>query len=147
MIANPSPAGLAALSTCARPYKVSIGAGLYLEVMPSGSKRWRLKYRFAGRENKLSFGAFPAVSLKQPCQARKAQIKAGIDPGAVRKAERAEPQAQKTKANDFRLALSTQGALSIEAQRQSLRRTPEQTVALRAFLAATLEKPCDGSDG
>ena len=30
-----------------KAYKLAAGAGLYLEVMPTGSKYWRLKYRIA----------------------------------------------------------------------------------------------------
>jgi len=32
-------------------YKLSDSGGLYLQVVPSGSKLWRLKYRFHGAEN------------------------------------------------------------------------------------------------
>jgi hypothetical protein len=39
------------------------GGGLYLAVQPSGSKLWRLKYRYGGMESVLSFGAHPATSL------------------------------------------------------------------------------------
>ncbi len=40
------------------------GKGLYVEVTARGSKRWRLKYRFGGREKLLSLGLYPDVSLK-----------------------------------------------------------------------------------
>ena len=47
-----------------KPYKLADGGGLYLEVMPSGGKLWRMKFRQAdGKENRLAFGAFPDVSL------------------------------------------------------------------------------------
>ncbi|WP_338113692.1 Arm DNA-binding domain-containing protein [Thiococcus pfennigii] len=38
--------------------------GLYLEVSPSGGKWWRLKYRFQGKEKRLSLGVYPDVGLK-----------------------------------------------------------------------------------
>ena len=41
------------------------GQGLYLLVKPNGSKLWYLKYRYAGKEKKLAFGAYPTVSLAQ----------------------------------------------------------------------------------
>ena len=40
------------------------GGGLYLEVAPSGGKWWHLKYRYDGKEKRLSFGTYPDVSLK-----------------------------------------------------------------------------------
>jgi len=46
-----------------RPYELTDGSGLHLLVMPSGSKLWRFRYRFAGNQLMLSFGAFPEVSL------------------------------------------------------------------------------------
>ncbi len=48
-----------------KPCKLSDGNGLYLEIRPNGSKYWRLKYRFAGKEIRLSFGIYPEVSLKE----------------------------------------------------------------------------------
>jgi integrase len=39
------------------------GGGLFLYVAPTGGKLWRLKCRFGGREQLLSFGGYPAVSL------------------------------------------------------------------------------------
>lgn len=35
------------------PYKLFDGGGLFLEVMPNGSKLWRLKYRFLGKEKRI----------------------------------------------------------------------------------------------
>ncbi|MDR2011981.1 MAG: Arm DNA-binding domain-containing protein [Rhodanobacter sp.] len=74
-----------------KPYKLADGHGLYLEVMPTGAKLWRLKFRHAGKENRLSFGAFPEVSLKE-ARERRAEARAlllrGVDPAAQRKAEK-----------------------------------------------------------
>ena len=39
-----------------KPYKIADGAGhVLLEVMPNGSKYWRFKYRFGGKENVSRF--------------------------------------------------------------------------------------------
>jgi integrase len=46
-----------------KPYKLSDGSGLHLLVQSSGSKLWRFRYHFAGKENMLAFGSFPEVSL------------------------------------------------------------------------------------
>lgn len=48
-----------------RPYKLSDGLGLYLEVMPSGAKYWKFQYRFGGKRPRLSFGVFPEVTLNE----------------------------------------------------------------------------------
>ncbi len=45
-----------------KPYKLSDSGGLYLEVMPSGSKYWRLKYRFAKKEKRLAIGTYPSTA-------------------------------------------------------------------------------------
>ena len=77
-------------------YKVSDSGGLYIEVTRTGSRLWRLKYRFEGREKRLSFGAYPAVSLSDAREAResaKAMLAKGIDPGAAKQAEKAARRA------------------------------------------------------
>ena len=42
--------------------KLFDGGGLYLEVAPGGGKWWRLKYRFGGKEKRLSLGCIPMSS-------------------------------------------------------------------------------------
>ena len=74
-----------------KTFKLFDGGGLYLEVNPSGGKWWRWKYRFAGKEKRLSFGVYPDVSLKFAREKRDAarqQFAAGTDPAEARKAER-----------------------------------------------------------
>lgn len=65
--------------------------GLYLEVSPSGSKWWRLKYRYNGKEKRLALGVFPRVTIKEARAARddaRRMLDKGNDPGVVRKAEK-----------------------------------------------------------
>jgi integrase len=62
--------------------------GMYLQISPSGSKRWFLKYRIAGKEKQLALGSYPTVSLKQARLARdaaKLQKSEGTDPVQARK--------------------------------------------------------------
>jgi len=40
-----------------KSYKLADGQGMYLEVMPNGSKYWRLKYRIDGKEKRMALGA------------------------------------------------------------------------------------------
>lgn len=39
-----------------KSYKLADGQGMYLEVMPNGSKYWRLKYRVDGKERRVALG-------------------------------------------------------------------------------------------
>jgi hypothetical protein len=75
-----------------RPYRLFDGGGLYLEIAPSGGKWWRFKYRFAGKEKRLSFGVYPDVALKEARDKRDVNRKLlanGVDPGESRKAQQA----------------------------------------------------------
>ena len=40
------------------------GRGLYLEIGQTGTRWWRFKYRFGGKEKRISLGVFPDISLK-----------------------------------------------------------------------------------
>lgn len=80
-----------------KAFKLSDGGGMYLEVMPIGSKLWRLKYRFGGKEKRLSLGAYPEVSLKD-ARAKRAELRrqldSGKDPSVVRRVAQAEATAR-----------------------------------------------------
>ncbi len=80
------------------------GGGLYIEISPNGGKWWRLKYRFAGKEKRLSLGVYPAVPLAghkdkdtgqwvKGARDRREEVKRllanGIDPSEHRKAHKA----------------------------------------------------------
>jgi integrase len=75
-----------------KPFKKSDGGGLYLHVTPTGSKLWRMAYRFAGKQRTLAFGKYPAVSLSDARAKRddaKRLIASGSDPSHKVKAEKA----------------------------------------------------------
>lgn len=46
-----------------KAYKLADGAGLYLEVVPSGSRYWRMKYRFNGKEKRMAFESIQQCPL------------------------------------------------------------------------------------
>lgn len=74
-----------------KPVTLFDGGGLFLMVTPTGGKLWRFKYRFDGKEKKLAFGSYPEISLLDARKRRdeaRSQIAHGIDPGAVRKAQK-----------------------------------------------------------
>lgn len=66
-----------------RAYKLADSEGLFLLVQPNGTKLWRMKYRFAGKEKLLSFGAYPALGIaaaRDKRKAAKALLAEGKDP-------------------------------------------------------------------
>jgi len=68
--------------------KLSDGGGLQLWVVPTGSKLWKIAYRYGGKQLKLSLGAYPAVGLKDAREQREAAkrlLAAGVDPGQQKK--------------------------------------------------------------
>ena len=75
----------------AKAVKLSDERGLYLEVSPAGGKWWRLKYRFNGKEKRISLGVYPDVSLKDARDRRDAARKLvadGVDPSENRKSQK-----------------------------------------------------------
>jgi len=73
------------------PYKLADGDGLHLLVTPGGSKLWRFRYRFGGKQLMISFGAFPEVSLATARGKREAARKLianGKDPSQQKKLDR-----------------------------------------------------------
>lgn len=70
-----------------KAYKLADEKGLYLYLTPNGSKAWRLKYRFLGKEKTLSIGLYPDVELKDARNARdnaRKQLADKIDPGLAK---------------------------------------------------------------
>ena len=76
------------LKATGKQHKHFDGGGLYLPLSPAGGKLWRLFYRINGKEKLLSFGKYPAISLKMARQLRdeaKELIAQGIDPAERQK--------------------------------------------------------------
>ncbi len=87
-----------------KPVRLFDGGGLYLEISPSGGKLWRWKYRVDGKEKRLAFGPYPAISLviarKYRDEAREL-LAQKIDPGEDRKKQKAEKAERAT--NSFEI--------------------------------------------
>ncbi|AWM80499.1 integrase [Gammaproteobacteria bacterium ESL0073] len=82
-----------------KPFKLSDGEGLYIEIFPNGSKLWRVKYIFDGKEKRIALGNYPTVSLsyaRELKQEVRTQVKKGIDPVLNRKIQK-----NKQGINDF----------------------------------------------
>ena len=75
-----------------KSYKLSDGGGLYIEISPAGGKWWRYKYRFNGKESRLSLGTYPDVGLKEARNLHaieRKKLASGIDPSESRKTQKA----------------------------------------------------------
>ncbi len=87
-----------------KSYRLADGGGMYLEVMPTGSKYWRLKYRYGAKEKRLALGVYPSVTLSAARKKRrdaKACLAGGNDPGELKK--QAKQEKQVAIANTFEL--------------------------------------------
>ncbi|HDZ69028.1 MAG TPA: DUF4102 domain-containing protein [Phycisphaerales bacterium] len=75
-----------------KAYRLFDGKGLYMEISPKGGKWWRLKYRFDGKEKRISLGVHPEVSLKDARDRRddaRKLLANEVDPSENRKANKA----------------------------------------------------------
>ncbi len=75
-----------------KSYKLSDEKGMFVLINPNGSKYFRLKYRFNGKEKVLALGVYPETSLKQAREKRESArtlIADGIDPNENKKAIKA----------------------------------------------------------
>jgi integrase len=75
----------------AKAYKKADSGGLYLHVMPNGSRYWRLKYRFGGKEKCLACGVYPEISLSTAREKRAVARKLlmeGTDPSSAKRGNR-----------------------------------------------------------
>lgn len=92
------------LQAAEKPFKASDSGELHLLVSPNGSRMWRLKDRFEGKEKLLALGAYPIVTLAKAREKRdeaKAQLADGIDPAKSRRESRIAAVA--ISGNTFRL--------------------------------------------
>lgn len=74
-----------------KTYRLADGKGLYLEVMPNGSRYWRMKYRFDDKEKRAAFGVYPEVSLaqaRQRCLDARKLLADGVDPTEQKKEDK-----------------------------------------------------------
>lgn len=99
--------------------KLSDGKGLYLELSPAGGRWWRLKYRIAGVEKRISLGTYPETSLKaarEKTDEARALIAQGIDPSQARKAAKQEAAHQDEQAQRQAQGLPLNGSFEAVAR-------------------------------
>ena len=77
-----------------KPYKLADSGNMFLLVHPNGSRYWRLRYRFLGKEKTLALGVYPDISLSEAREKRdsaRKQIAEGIDPCEQKRAKKSVP--------------------------------------------------------
>ena len=75
-----------------KPQRLTDGRGMFLLIHNNGGKYWRMDYRFNGTRKTLSLGTYPDVGLVKAREDRedaRKLLKNGIDPGAVKQAQKA----------------------------------------------------------
>jgi integrase len=98
-----------------KAYKLPDEKGMYLLVNPNGSKYFRLKYRFGGKEKVLALGVYPDTSLKQAREKRdeaRKQLAEGIDPSENRKAVKSSKA--ESAANSFEVIAREWGGKKVD---------------------------------
>ena len=76
-----------------KPFVLTDGGGLYIEVLPGGSKIWRYSYRMGGKRPKLTIGPYPQIGIAQARdihEGMRALVGQGIDPSTAKKAQQQE---------------------------------------------------------
>lgn len=138
-----------------RPYKMADGEGLFLLVQPTGSRLWRMAYRFEGKQKTLAFGIYPYVTLADAREKRfhaKRAISQGIDPATkivVKRSETFESVAQRWyDTNKDRWAASHSDRMWARVKRDAfpeLGELPIDTITPPTLLAALREVEARGA--
>lgn len=92
---------LQALKPRAKAYKATDGAGLFAEVLPTGSIVWRFQYLLHGKRGKVTLGKYRSAgeskthiemsldSARDQHRDKRRMVKNGIDPAAAKQQEKA----------------------------------------------------------
>src|SRR5215471_1798971 len=124
-----------------KPYKLTDGLGLHLLVQPIGSKLWRFRYRFRGKENMLAFGSFPETSLASARQKRdeaRRLLEQEIDPSQQKKLDRI---AAATAANNTFAAIAEEHLATLEESGRSPLTIEKHQWLLRDLAAPLSNRP------
>lgn len=117
-----------------KKYKVADEKGLYLEVHPNGSKYWRLKYRFQGKEKLAAFGVYPDVGLADARGKRddaRKLLAQGIDPNAEKKAR--QRTSRMAADNSFELVAREWFAVRMAGKSESHRKRTLRSLEMYLF--------------
>jgi integrase len=99
------PATIDSAKPGAKAYTLTDGGGLYVEVLPGGSKVWRYKYHRDGKREKVTIGPYPAIGIKaarDKHETLREQLHTGASPAQAKQREAVERRAAEASAVDFR---------------------------------------------
>jgi integrase len=88
-----------------KPYSLADAGGLFVEVLPGGSKVWRYSYRFDGKRTKTTIGPYPLISIKEArdCHEKLCkQLLDGINPARQKQIDKIEAAAAVEQAQTFK---------------------------------------------
>jgi len=112
-----------------KPYSITDGGGLYIEVLTSGSKVWRYAYMVDGKRGKATIGPYPAITVKAARDAHEVMRKGsvnGIDPARKKQLEKVERVAKIAQIQTFE---SFAGVWFAEKMALTTARTKKQNLA------------------
>lgn len=77
--------------TTGKPYTLADADGLSLFVSANGAKAWHFRFTWGGKRDRMSFGSYPALSLKEARELRdgaRTLLAKGVNPHTERKRKR-----------------------------------------------------------
>jgi hypothetical protein len=86
-----------------KPYKLTDGGGLFVQVMPGGSKTWCYQYSSGGKRREVTIGRYPEIAVKDARDRHsefRAMVEQGIDPAAKKRADDVERKARESLRED-----------------------------------------------
>ena len=126
-----------------KPFKLYDGYGLYILVVPTGSKLWRFSYRFESFKKTLSFGSYPEVSMDEARTMRNdAQqlLKDGVDPSVVRKQSLPDEKTDRvTSHRQASVRVGMDGSIEIWKGRISVRLSSDEAHFIKNQLCKLVE--------
>jgi integrase len=107
-----------------KPYVLTDGGGLHIEVMPGGSKVWRFKYHRDGKREKVTIGPYPSIGIKAARDRHeelREKLHAGESPARAKQRDQVERRAAEARAVTFRAFAQTWVAETLHQRSEGYR--------------------------
>ena len=96
---------IAKASPIEKPYPLADGGGLFVDIMPGGSKVWRYSYRIDGKRTKTTIGPYPLITIKEARDRHenlRKQLLDGINPARQKQIDKIEAAAAVKQTQTFK---------------------------------------------